>query len=592
MRTDIVIVVGRQVFHYPQSLEKRHAYEKILVYPRRREPNVWVYYLATTPVGNGAEEYVSYLLGWPYRWVRGGSKWALLFPAAGKLPVVPVKGIPSDLSKPVKVGPPQDLSHRGLVQHAQDTRVRRSKKAYAAGNRHWRDYRFPNRGRLNPETIYWNLLSGGESYGVPWTESYVQTPRYYRAYSSVNTPGFKKLRKGSLPVNPYSLTLIKTEDQVGHDIRFNGYPGGGWGPQHSSKAYQPSSVSWCYLPPAPQHDNAAYNRAITKCIDRSNSGIVGNLAQDLVQGNQLVRMVGDSAHRIAMAATACREKRFRRAWDLLTTPSVYSRGLGYRTNKEFGVKPRKRTKSVYPRVDLDVKPGIDFPIEPPSALKSVSENWLALQYGWKPLLSDIYGALESLATLMTEQDPIVIRTVRGKAETISKLKQKLYFASGNVHTGWLEVTTYSTCKVGLRYTVDSQLKAFLSQTGFTTPINLAWEVLPYSFVVDWFIPIGPYLESMAAFDGLKFVDGFVTKATTQYTSSMHSYKGIFPWEVYPQWPYLNTSWDFQARVFRQYVRIDRTKLWSFPGLTLPEVKNPFSVIHALNGLALLRAAFK
>jgi hypothetical protein len=243
-------------------------------------------------------------------------------------------------------------------------------------------------------------------------------------------------------------------------------------------------------------------------------------------------------------------------------------------------------------VDLDVNPGIDFPIEPPSALKSVSENWLALQYGWKPLLSDIYGALESLATLMTEQDPIVIRTVRGKAETISKLKQKLYFASGNVHTGWLEVTTYSTCKVGLRYTVDSQLKAFLSQTGFTTPINLAWEVLPYSFVVDWFIPIGPYLESMAAFDGLKFVDGFVTKATTQYTSSMHSYKGIFPWEVYPQWPYLNTSWDFQARVFRQYVKIDRTKLWSFPGLTLPEVKNPFSVVHALNGLALLRAAFK
>jgi hypothetical protein len=92
MRTDIVIVAGRQVFHYPQSLEKRHAYEKILVYPRRREPNVWVYYLATTPVGNGAEEYVSYLLGWPYRWVRGGSKWALLFPAAGNCQLFRLRG--------------------------------------------------------------------------------------------------------------------------------------------------------------------------------------------------------------------------------------------------------------------------------------------------------------------------------------------------------------------------------------------------------------------------------------------------------------------------------------------------------------------
>jgi hypothetical protein len=43
------------------------------------------------------------------------------------------------------------------------------------------------------------------------------------------------------------------------------------------------------------------------------------------------------------------------------------------------------------------------------------------------------------------------------------------------------------------------------------PLELAWEVLPFSFVVDWLIPIGDYLSALDALKGVSAVTGTVTR---------------------------------------------------------------------------------
>jgi hypothetical protein len=139
--------------------------------------------------------------------------------------------------------------------------------------------------------------------------------------------------------------------------------------------------------------------------------------------------------------------------------------------------------------------------------------------------------------------------------------------------------------VGFRYTIASKLTQFLAQTGFTNPVNLAWEVLPYSFVLDWLLPVGPWLTTLSAYDGLSFVDGFVTRFTRQEISAMIDYKGSFPGTYQP------STWDIAGRFGRVYIIVNRTKLTTFPSADCPQFKNPFSVTHALNGLALLEAAF-
>jgi len=568
------------------NLVQIHEFEKIVIKPRRFEHSVRVYLNEVAEVGNSSFTR-SYLLYWPYYWKGRGVDQVIVFPRVRRIPYIPVRMIPDDLSlKPVKIGPLRVLRHRDILLHLQELRIASHKDFVVRRREYIVRKPFPQRKRPNPELINWDGFVGFEDYYTPWQSFPAPTVRWYRAYTSTVTPGYRSKKRGRLPVNPYSLTRIMTEDPPGCDIRYNAAVAP-WGPMASSKHYQPSSL-WFTLPGAPQHDAAVYNKALAKCITRAEIGLDGNIAQDVAQMGQMVNMVGDSVHRIAAAIHNVKRKNYRDAWECLSTPTTKSRGLGYRVSGE-----RLRNKSggsVMPidfRVDMRKSVDVDLG-RVVSPLKSVAENWLALQYGWKPLLADIHGALRSFANYCI-QEPEVVRSVKSSSRLCSKTTSEVGTTSSwYVKTGELRVATYSSCRMGFRYTIDSKLKAFAAQTGFTNPINLAWEVLPYSFVVDWFLPIGPYLETLSAFDGLAFLDGWVTNATVQYTSGYHNYHGRFPVQQNPE----DTKFTKQARYWREYIVISREKLFSFPSATMPTFKNPLSVTHVLNGLALLRAAFK
>jgi hypothetical protein len=148
-----------------------------------------------------------------------------------------------------------------------------------------------------------------------------------------------------------------------------------------------------------------------------------------------------------------------------------------------------------------------------------------------------------------------------------------------------EVITLYACRVAYRFRVDDHLKAYAAQTGFTNPINLAWEILPYSFVLDWFLPIGPYLETLSAYDGLVFLDGSKTEFMKQYVTVGVNLMNV---PVTPVGYKLNES----AYYTRDAVVHSRSKLTSFPRLRLPSFKNGVSVTHAANALALMTSAFK
>ena len=47
----------------------------------------------------------------------------------------------------------------------------------------------------------------------------------------------------------------------------------------------------------------------------------------------------------------------------------------------------------------------------------------------------------------------------------------------------------------------------LSQLGLTDPLGIAWELTRLSFVADWFVPIGAWLQARSADTGWTFVQG-------------------------------------------------------------------------------------
>lgn len=117
--------------------------------------------------------------------------------------------------------------------------------------------------------------------------------------------------------------------------------------------------------------------------------------------------------------------------------------------------------------------------------EDIASRWLELQYGWKPLLSDVHEACKAYEVLTQP-----LRTFHYKVST-------------RRNVSWDSSTSpslYSCPTVGkLQQTLLMEMTekpgSKPRSLGLEDPLTVAWELVPYSFVVDWFLPIGPYLES-------------------------------------------------------------------------------------------------
>lgn len=218
----------------------------------------------------------------------------------------------------------------------------------------------------------------------------------------------------------------------------------------------------------------------------------------------------------------------------------------------------------------------------PDSPKKVANDVLMIQYGVRPLMSDIDGAMAFLA--QSEDlvfDIHVKRTEKIPTKTSVVRKDTVWpylpFVTTTVTWGEVTVKYKARCRVKLE-TVRGA-----ARLGFENPAALAWELTPWSFVLDWALPIGDYLNYSDAFAGISL--DFVTKSVfvKEGTSFTRSFNGTNPYG----WSFSGPTTGFTAsRVF-----CERTKLVSLPGLKLPKLQNPFSAEHALNAGALLVKTF-
>jgi len=127
----------------------------------------------------------------------------------------------------------------------------------------------------------------------------------------------------------------------------------------------------------------------------------------------------------------------------------------------------------------------------------ISGHWLELQYGWLPLLNDVKGAAELLAHQLNV--PFRKRYhVQRRIELTSEQKASRSIQSYccPITNSFVQASSAST-KTQLyaitAYVTEAQTIPQL--LGLTNPASVLWEKLPYSFVADWFMPIGQWLEA-------------------------------------------------------------------------------------------------
>jgi hypothetical protein len=125
--------------------------------------------------------------------------------------------------------------------------------------------------------------------------------------------------------------------------------------------------------------------------------------------------------------------------------------------------------------------------------KALANNWLEYHFGWEPLVKDIGSAIETL-----QAPPPKRKKVTAKASASSKAS----FHPGGASPVWVDDISTVKARLSAKISVSNPNLYLANQMGFINPLSVAWELVPFSFVVDWFGNVGDVLSSMTDFIGL------------------------------------------------------------------------------------------
>lgn len=210
--------------------------------------------------------------------------------------------------------------------------------------------------------------------------------------------------------------------------------------------------------------------------------------------------------------------------------------------------------------------------------------WLETQYGWKPAMNDVQDACYSLDHTIDTR-PIVVTCTAQSREAIKAIWNRSTNFDANF--GWrCQVDGYHRSRVRLDYTLDSALLATFASLGLTNPAVIVWERLPYSFVVDWFLPIGDYLSQWDATLGWTFKGGTVSRKTEVHVNSQGLQDNLLGTGRANLIATNGAQWHEVGRGY------SRTILTSSPTPRIPSFKDPFSSTHVANAMSLLVNAFR
>lgn len=201
--------------------------------------------------------------------------------------------------------------------------------------------------------------------------------------------------------------------------------------------------------------------------------------------------------------------------------------------------------------------------------KDMADKWLEYIYGWKPLIQDIYGGWE----LLNEQlkPAMLFHAKRTLKETVVPPSSGGNSYGNYSYSGKCDIDH----KIKIWARLDDKYARDCARAGLTNPVSIAWEVVPFSFLVDWALPIGNVLSALDATHGLLFVGGYVS---TRASSSVHvsATKGQ-AWNV--------TQVIDPGLSHMEKSSFTREALSGWP-VPRPYFKSPFSTIHVANALAL------
>lgn len=191
-------------------------------------------------------------------------------------------------------------------------------------------------------------------------------------------------------------------------------------------------------------------------------------------------------------------------------------------------------------------------LRPPKGVsrkKQASSNYLEFHFGWSPLIADIYDVCDVLQSPL--KGPWIRATV---SEKLGRLDLSTPTKGSNpsaYYPGYTEWETYRYWDGERRFACGAQVAVtnpnlwLANQLGLINPLTIAWELVPFSFVADWFVNLGTVVNSMTDYYGLTLTKEWTT-TTYRGTCAYYNYARYRWWD----WGYPGGGrWVYGSSVF-------------------------------------------
>lgn len=293
---------------------------------------------------------------------------------------------------------------------------------------------------------------------------------------------------------------------------------GGAGIQENFPAVDPLPATW------------AQNKALDSFRERVKSDSMW--AVNMIERSQSVDMIIRAAARLTLFSTSLRRRNIR----------GISQSLGI---------------TVPPKLAKRVRKGFATP-------KSLADTWLEFHFGWDPLVKDIGAAVDALKRPLPSK-------VKGHGSSKNLLTSVSRGFNGSSVSSR---ATHCSARVQAEVFVTDANLFLANQLGLVNLLAIAWELVPYSFVVDWFTNVGTWLGSYTDYVGLNIRN----PSSTQKGSCEYHYLMTYRPSQFAPWSSLDGV---------------QSGTWIDRSTTLPSVKlgfkppRPLGVIRGATAISLL-----
>lgn len=149
-----------------------------------------------------------------------------------------------------------------------------------------------------------------------------------------------------------------------------------------------------------------------------------------------------------------------------------------------------------------------------SFAETARSSWLEYRYGWRPFMREIESIVEALGKSYSPR--LTARAMRSQTDEAS---DSFVGSDSGVNIPFTIVTKRElVIRAGILYVHELALDGYQWGMSLRDLPSTAWELVPYSFVVDWFVNVSSFIEAVVPKAGVHTLGSWVVVKKTTTTT--------------------------------------------------------------------------